>query len=458
MTLRLLSAVLIAAAGLHFGLASLSGQGGITGRIVAGDQPRIAVPDFRGKGGAQPLANVFNETVWNDLADAGVLDLVPKTNYPLETPDSPADFRPPTVTGGQTIRNGMWLTDWSNPPVGANYLAIGHLDVNGQDLVLRGWMLNVGLADLRTAQVFGNTYFGPFSEAGARKVAHEYTADILKQMGYRSLAGTKIYFVSDRTGNQEIWSMDHDGQNQQRMTSDRTISKMPAVSPDGKLVAYATMQNLSWQIRMINTETRRRMPFVNPAASTIATPSFSPDGQRLWFSLANNDYAQIVHTAIDGGGLQRVTSGRSINVSPRVNPRTGAEVLYISGRNGPPQLYKMNLDGSGVELLTDGTGEVANPSWSPDGRKIAFAWTRGYDPGNFNIFVMDAATHQYVQLTRQNGSNENPYWAPDGVHLVFTNTRGRNTQIYTMLANGTRVKQLTSQGNNLQPVWAAATN
>ena len=82
----------------------------------------------------------------------------------------------------------------------------------------------------------------------------------------------------------------------------------------------------------------------------------------------------------------------------------------------------------------------------------------GYDPGNFNIFVMDVGTKEFVQLTRQNGSNENPFWAPDGVHLVYANQRGRNRQIFSMLANGTRVKQLTSEGDNQQPVWTKGTN
>jgi TolB protein len=157
---------------------------------------------------------------------------------------------------------------------------------------------------------------------------------------------------------------------------------------------------------------------------------------------------------IDGGGLHRISNVRAIETSPRVNPKTGADMLYISGRSGHQQLWRMNLDGTDREMLTSGEGDVANPSWSPDGHHIAFCWTRGYEPGNFNIFVMDIADRKYVQLTTNSGRNENPWWAPDGIHLVFSSKRGSATQIYTMLANGTDVRQLTTQGNNLQPVWA----
>ena len=460
MKLRYLFFVAILAA---FSVPFLTAQNPVIGgTIVAGDRARIAMPDFRGKGAAQPLMNIFNETVWNDLSDAGILDMVAKTNYPLDVPQSPADLRPPTVVNGQTVKNGMWLTDWSSAPVSTNYLGIGYVDVNGTDLVLRGSLLNAGLGDLRTASVFANNpYFGPVTEAGARKIAHEYAADILKQMGAVSLAGTKIYFISDRSGQKEVWSMDYDGQNQTRMTNHRTFTQSPAVSADGKMVAYATMvlgENAGWQLRVIDTETRRQKTFLNPVTSYMTTPDFTPDGKKLWFSMAFSDFGQLTVANIDGSERQRVSQVKAIEISPRVNPKTGNEVLFISGRTGVPQLYKMNANGSGVEMITTGEGDVANPSWSPDGRKISFSWTRGYDPGNFNVFIMDVATKQFVQLTRQNGSNENPFWAPDGVHLVYSNKRGGSTQIYTMLANGTRVKQLTSTGNNVQPVWAKGTN
>lgn len=104
-------------------------------------------------------------------------------------------------------------------------------------------------------------------------------------------------------------------------------------------------------------------------------------------------------------------------------------------------------------MLTDGRQYVANPSWSPDGRFVAYAATGGYEPGSYSIFIMDIAKRQPIQLTHGDRS-ESPSWAPDGLHLVFSGKRGGSTQIYTMLADGTYLRQLTTASNNEEPVWA----
>src|ERR1700691_1398856 len=431
-----------------------------------GEKPNIAVPDFRGTGDAQKFMGVFNSTLFNDLQGSGQLKMIPKTLYPVNVPQQPSDFR----------QGGPAFGDWSGPPPNANYLAFGYTATQNNQIVLYGFLFDVRQANPSSAQLIAKVYLGSLDEAGSRKVAQEFAADILKQFGATSLIGTKIYYVSDRSGQKEIWSMNYDGSDQQQFTHYRTITTFPAISPDGTKIAFTTypalpssrsasaaqfgkQQNLGQpQIFIHSVETGRKLVYYNQQASMNAASDFLPDSRHLLiYSTANGGFSQIYETDLDGGDLHRITHSTSLEVEPKVNPRTGTDLVFVSGRGGTPQVYKMNIDGTDVSRLTTGEGDAVNPAWSPDGQHIAFAWTRGFEPGNFNIFIMDVASRNVVQLTHGAGRNENPSWAPDGVHVVFSSTRGGKTEIYTMLADGSNVQQLTTQRNNEKPVWSKAT-
>ncbi|HUA22254.1 MAG TPA: hypothetical protein VMB25_26095 [Bryobacteraceae bacterium] len=435
-----------------------------------GEKPVIAVPDFRGSGDAQNIIGVFNDTLYRELDTSGQVRIAPRTSYPLQVPQQPSDFRPPL--NGQS--QGPWLSDWSGPPVNANYLAFGYAAAQNGQFVVLGWLDDVRQANPSSAQLLGKTYLGTLDEAGARKAAEDYACDIVKQFNGTCLVGTKIYFVSDRTGHKEIWSMNYDGSEQKQFTHYGSITTFPTVSPDGTKIAFTTYpllassralpqfgkqtENLGQpQIYVHSLETGRKLVYYNQHASMNAASDFMPDSRHLLiYSTAGGGYSQIYETDLDGGDLKRITHSGALDVEPKVNPKTGREIVFVSGRGGTPQIYRMNIDGTDVARLTDGEGDAGNPAWNPDGQHIAFVWTRGFEPGNYNIFIMDVASRNYEQLTHGAGRNENPSWAPDGVHLVFASKRGRTTQIYTMLADGTHVQQLTTQGNNEKPVWSKA--
>ena len=184
----------------------------------------MAVPDFRGSGDAQNLMGAFNQTLWDDLSGLrAVQDGRPRPCTRSRRRSSPRTSasrrrrsRRPRARGRReppqpTTGNGLWLRDWSSPPVSANYLAFGYTAAQNDVLVLFGWLFNVTRENVSAAQVIGKRYFGSLDENGARKVAHEFAADILAQFGGKRSARRKIYFVSDRSGHKEIWSMDADG-------------------------------------------------------------------------------------------------------------------------------------------------------------------------------------------------------------------------------------------------------
>ena len=282
-----------------------------------------------------------------------------------------------------------------------------------------------------SAQLLAKVYVGTPDEAGARKVAQEFAADILKLFGAGSLMGTRIYFVSDRTGHKEIWSMNYDGSDQKQFTSYRTITNFPVVSPDGTKIAFTTypMRAASPghpatedqpKIYVHSLETGRKLVYLNQDASMNAASDFMPDNQHLLiYSTAAGGVSQIFMTGIDGGGFRRITNTRSLEVEAKANPKTGADIVFTSGRGGMPQIYRMNIDGTDVARLTSGEGEAVNPSWNPDGQHIAFAWTRGFEPGNYNIFIMDVASQElhttYPWSRPERKSELGARWRPSGV-------------------------------------------
>ena len=427
-------------------------QGSVVIKLVGSEKPAIAIPDFRGSGAAaQNLMAALNETLFNDVDSSGLFKMMPKGMYPVQVPQRPEDLRQPARPG--VSAQGLWLTDWSSPPTSANFLTIGYTAEQGGQIVLYGWLLDLAQPNLINAQILGKRYFGSLDDAGARKVAHEFAADILSHWGGTSLFGSRIYFISDRTGHKEVWSMDPDGSNQKRLSSYNSISIMPAVAPDGSKIAFTSYARGNPAIFILSTETGRRLPFYNQVASLNATPDFTPDGKQLVYASSASGYAQVYVANLDGSNLRRISSSRAIEVEPKVNPKTGNEILFVSGRTGPQQIFKMSFDGTGVERISSGEGEASNPAWNPNGEMIAFAWTRGYATGNFNIFLMDLATRRFDQLTYGAGRNENPTWAPDGRHLAFMSTRSGAPQIWSMLADGTQLKQLTTSGKNWTPVW-----
>jgi TolB protein len=426
----------------------------------SGQLPALAVPDLRGDNPTQPLMATFNQTLWSDLNGSGIFNMVPKTQYPLNVPQQLSDFKsgPQSQTRGgasPTSSGGMSMSDWSAPPAQANYVTVGYAANQNNLFVLRGWLVDLSIPDLTNAGVLAKTYIESLDEGGARKAAHEFASDILERFGAKSLFGTHIYYQrrsSLMSKEAEIWMMDFDGKNPKQISHVNAIADYPAISPDGSKIAFSAIPNQL--IYVYSLDPVRDLRFYNQrGASVMAEPSFTPDGKQLVFMSSVGGCCRIFAANLDGSNLRAISAGASIDSEPKVNPKTGAELVFSSGRSGPEQLYRMNMDGTDMERLTDGTGEASNPSWHPDGQFLAFAWTRGYMSGAFNIFVMNVARHDYQQLTHGEGKNENPSWAPDGKHIVFMSTRTGSSQIWSMLADGTQLQQLTRMGSNQHPVW-----
>ena len=416
-----------------------------TGSNLGNARVRIAAADFKAANEdpqTPSLKATFDATLYNDLASAGIFDMVSKSLIPQATPGAPQEIH---------------LQDWAAAPASAQMVAFGGLSASGGRILVNGWLFDT--ANTATSQILARQYNEVASQEMARTIAHRFADEIILRLGggINGIAETKIYFVSSRSGSKEIWAMDYDGQNQHPVTHLGTISLSPRISPDNSRLAFASLGKDGWSIRMFSLDLGRMVSFPSGSASgNNFSPAWSADGNKLAFSSARSGAPEIWISDANGGGLRQITSFRMADVAPTWNPRTNAQLAFVSGRTGLPQIYVMDQDGSNVQRLTDG-GYAISPSWSPNGQFLTFSWNRKYGPGapgGQDIYVMDIASKRWMQMTHESGSNDFPFWSPDGRHIVFERNSGGKTDIWTMLADGTEQRQLTHTGNNFMPNWS----
>jgi TolB protein len=413
-----------------------------TGTGLGVAKARVAVADVAPRTPAsEGLAVLFSDVVRNDLDFSGILELVSRSFYPLQVPSVPAE-----LTG----------TAWADPPASAQFLAYGNLTAEGNDLTIQAWFQDV--RNLAAPPIVGRVYRGAVSEPEVRKFAHQFADEIIARLsgGVSGIASTQIAFVSTRSGNKEVWVMDYDGANQRQLTSLRSIALTPRWSPDGSRIAFTCYPTsgalLSAQICMYSLLTERLVTWPR-FRGTNSSPSWSPDGTKIMFMSSMYGNPELFTADADGSHVQRITHSVGASTSPSWNPKTGQQVAFVSDRGGLPQLYTMDAQGGDVlKLPLPDMGYVIDPAWSPNGQLLAFSWRR--PDGNYDLYVMELATHALVQLTRDTGRNERPSWAPDGRHIVFESTRTGTRQIWSMLADGTNVRQLTTEGQNESPNWS----
>lgn len=401
---------------------------------------RLAVSDFPAQGTDPTLASLtqeFNQVLEGDLTNAGIFQMVSRSDFPVKTPVEPAD-----VDFGA----------WSAPPASTQMLAFGKTEAINSNLVVTGRLYDVH--NQANPSVLAKRYIATMNEVSTREAAHRFSNEIIQTLGggIPGINLTRIAFVSNRSGFPEIWVMDYDGFNQHPITSYKAYNTTPRWSPDNTRLAFTSYALGNPEIFVFSLETNHRMTF--PTYKGLnTTPAWSPDGKRMAFCSSMGGNPEIYVSAADGSGLQRLTFSPSVNISPVWNPKTGDEIAFVSDRSGSPQIYIMSVDGTNARRLISGGGDASAPSWSPNGQFMAFNW-RLSETGTYDLYVIEIATGRIVQITHDEGRNEHPTWSPDGRHLVFESTRGGTRQVWMALADGRDAKQLTTQGENWNPNWS----
>ena len=289
-------------------------------------------------------------------------------------------------------------------------------------------------------------------------------------------AQAQIAFMSQRDGNPEIYVMAINGGNQQRLTNNPKNDLLPSWSPDGKRIVFMSNRDghvhaihgwSTYEIYVMDADGGNPQNLTNDPRDDWY-PSWSPDGNRIAFSARDRDKAEHLNYEIyvmdaDGANLQRLTNDRHHDRYPSWSP-DGKRIIFSSKREGhfrgeagiTYELYVMDTDGGNEQRLTENRKNDSFPSWSPDGKRIAFSSDRKGDLQNSEIYVMDADGRNPQRLTENRRFDEDPSWSPDGERIAFWSNREaeNNPDIYVMDADGGNPQNLTNSPHpDVSPAW-----
>ena len=229
-----------------------------------------------------------------------------------------------------------------------------------------------------------------------------------------------IVFDWLRNGNRDIYRAAIDGTDTVRLTSSLGDDQHP--SECAGIVVFTSYRDGNGELYAVPSTGGAEQRLTTTAANETQ-PALSPDGRHIAYLSDESGVPKLWMSAADGTNPQPLTAGfgfaGSIEASPSWAP-SGDRLVFVSTANGRAGLFILKLGGGAPTPLVADSTTAVEPSWSPDGRLVAFASDRA---GVTNIFTVDVATLQIRPLTTDPATAGQPAWLADG-RLVYTSWSG----------------------------------
>lgn len=286
-----------------------------------------------------------------------------------------------------------------------------------------------------------------------RMAVHATADEVVRWVtGEPGAAATRIAFVLDARGSKEMYTVDFDGENVQRLTNDGSLALSPAWSPDGARLAYTSYRSGAPFLYERDLRTGRDR-LLHGGDGINITPSYSPDGQTIAFAASVAGNTEIMTLSGNRPPTPQTRGRQSDSLSPTYSP-DGRLWAFVSSRLGEPHIYVMPVNGGEPRLISDyaygARGHNNSPDWSPRGQKIVYH-SRINQVHQIVLADLDTGTRR---LLTNDGWNEDPSWAPDSRHVVFSSRDRDGGGLFVVDTVSGRIRLLLRGGGYGLPAWS----
>lgn len=385
---------------------------------------------------ANEISGNINSVVSNNLQRSGLFEVLPKKLFfdlsiPFEKKPNFSDWKITTAQG----------------------LVHGKIKLNNDKLDIEFRLWDILTKKQMVAQKLST------EKDNWRRIAH-VISDIIYQRitGESGYFDSRIVYISESgpksNRKKRLAIIDQDGANHKFLTDGSYLALTPRFSPAAQQVAYLSYNNTIPRIFILDLNTGNQKVLGDFPGMTFS-PRYSPDGKKLVMSLAKNGNSDIYEMNLETLKITRLTFYDGIDTAPSYSP-DGDFITFESDRSGSQKIYVMNLKNKKVRRISFGKGKYATPVWSPRGDLIAFTKLLG---GEFYIGVM-YTDGKGERVVYKSYLVEGPSWSPNGRVIAFYNqtrpSKGKisNPKIKMIDLTGINIRELVTPSDASDPAWS----